>query len=886
MTCLEDTQLASLEAGTLESAAETEARAHLKGCERCDARREDLVGTVRLLGGIDAAEIAPPPALWEAVAARIEGRPAPGTAVTIACAFCKGKLARMGAVYCAACIAPHHEDCWDEHGKCAACSAREHVKASVTVKPARRRQPGWLVVVAGALAGAGAVAALQGRAGTPTPPPSVAQVASSATPVASTTPPEPGPTPPLSPEAQDEALLRHAILGGVEIDVGKLVPLCNRLVASLGPTSPPSEVDLLARIALRLATDQSYDREAEMAYTRVLMLAPQSFAARLARAKTEAYRGGDSNLKIAREEYDRLVALRPDDLAVALERIEVVASLDAAEGRAELDRLLARSLDPKSRRAALRRRARVLSKLGEDRLSVADRRTIFETNIPESVDIADFVAALRRLEGRAAVVRFLDEAIVRHPDRARLWMERGALREEVLDYEGALEDFARAEKLEPQTSHPSWTRLLALSCNPEDIADELERRAGRPLTLGDLTADVAAERSRLQREIDLHVNTPTNLDWALLELARGRVSSAKSTLDRQVDQKDPSYTAHMAILGLATLWSDGVLKANCEGARRYFESALASCRTHPLALAGLAMTYDRLGDPLRARSVFRKAREAQGASPDAEEAADFALGLELAARARLGARERDRVLARRAFARVIYRNPLSARAYYERARLALDAGRWDSAVTDAKEALRADPYFLEAFALVLRLNGRDLPERPDPKTLRPLNVRDPAAFKDALNEARSKVEGGAEYVDLLVAANRVESSHDVKLLLGRAVEVSDEIAPVLSGGRVALDRLEHAAAVLTAAYSSKVDAEVVAAAKRFAERGRELIAEARVLLDVARDPWTAIERFETGRVLESIFSQAKNIEEYRAQRAEIEELRRRCRAALSQVERR
>ena len=57
--------------------------------------------------------------------------------VSVGCAYCKGRLVRPEAVYCAACLAPHHHDCWTDHGKCAACAADTMVRAERSPRRAR-----------------------------------------------------------------------------------------------------------------------------------------------------------------------------------------------------------------------------------------------------------------------------------------------------------------------------------------------------------------------------------------------------------------------------------------------------------------------------------------------------------------------------------------------------------------------------------------------------------------------------------------------------------------------------------------------------------------------------------------------------------------------------
>jgi hypothetical protein len=53
------------------------------------------------------------------------------------CPYCHDSLSAEAAVACTACLAPHHEDCWDETGRCANCGAGEryaHVERTVADK--------------------------------------------------------------------------------------------------------------------------------------------------------------------------------------------------------------------------------------------------------------------------------------------------------------------------------------------------------------------------------------------------------------------------------------------------------------------------------------------------------------------------------------------------------------------------------------------------------------------------------------------------------------------------------------------------------------------------------------------------------------------------------
>lgn len=81
--------------------------------------------------------------------------------VTVTCAFCHDGLSRDQAVFCAGCLAPHHEECFMTHGTCSVhgCGQTQVVKAGAPA-PLRRPGPARKVALAGAavlLAGLGAL---------------------------------------------------------------------------------------------------------------------------------------------------------------------------------------------------------------------------------------------------------------------------------------------------------------------------------------------------------------------------------------------------------------------------------------------------------------------------------------------------------------------------------------------------------------------------------------------------------------------------------------------------------------------------------------------------------------------------------------------------------
>ena len=108
-----------------------------------------------------------PEGSWEALSAELKtSAAAPRPKVTLSCTFCHDSLVRRAAVYCATCLAPHHEACFGEHGRCCilGCEETQVVRAGaldppITREPPRRRPKVW-VAAALTLALAGGVAAL------------------------------------------------------------------------------------------------------------------------------------------------------------------------------------------------------------------------------------------------------------------------------------------------------------------------------------------------------------------------------------------------------------------------------------------------------------------------------------------------------------------------------------------------------------------------------------------------------------------------------------------------------------------------------------------------------------------------------------------------------
>ena len=118
-----------------------------------------------------------PAAALPALRARIdawETEAAPSAAVDLdvrlLCTYCKDGLGTTQAIYCATCLAPHHDDCFAEHGLCSApgCVGRDVVRTAEPTRTATGpRRVGLLTL--GLLLGGGAVAALAPAAAPPSP---------------------------------------------------------------------------------------------------------------------------------------------------------------------------------------------------------------------------------------------------------------------------------------------------------------------------------------------------------------------------------------------------------------------------------------------------------------------------------------------------------------------------------------------------------------------------------------------------------------------------------------------------------------------------------------------------------------------------------------------
>ncbi|RMG10683.1 MAG: zf-HC2 domain-containing protein [Planctomycetota bacterium] len=155
-------ELARLAAGTLAARSAEELLAHLEACADCAAASEALEARL-------TAEDRPlpnPARTRERIDTALAGTSAPpaaAPAVRLRCTYCHDGIV-AGAIYCADCLAPHHADCFADHGACAApgCGGTRRVGAAAPDPKRRLGREAVLALMAAALSG-GAVAALTTR---------------------------------------------------------------------------------------------------------------------------------------------------------------------------------------------------------------------------------------------------------------------------------------------------------------------------------------------------------------------------------------------------------------------------------------------------------------------------------------------------------------------------------------------------------------------------------------------------------------------------------------------------------------------------------------------------------------------------------------------------
>ncbi|MCO5171544.1 MAG: tetratricopeptide repeat protein [Planctomycetes bacterium] len=457
---------------------------------------------------------APPPAdLEERVAMTMKKDAAPAApqvvsalpGVSLRCTFCHDGLPREDASFCAGCLAPHHDDCFRRHARCAApgCGEARLVRPRAAGPRSARRRPGPLLAAASVLL-AGLVGAVVTVRVAQEPVPvvvnhhgrelddfkrldweGVAALRESR----------------RAEEAGDDALARekraeaHArwtravdalsrILDYHRDADGRVTPEYRAYEEELSRISqvlvdlerrgdPSQERDPLARARERLAAGDLAGARADL--DRALALDPMRVEAYALRAEVAALLG---DVRSAWADLDRAIELDPGRAGVLLLRSRLRYELGDLDGSlADAERALA--LDPLEAGANLQR-ARVRLARGEREAARAD--------LERALQLAPHVGAawsllgwVRLSAGEAAGARAnADRAIALAPDEVEPWLVRARASEASGDLQRAAADLERALTLHPEP------------------AEALARRAQAWLALGDLDSARADAAAALQ----------------------------------------------------------------------------------------------------------------------------------------------------------------------------------------------------------------------------------------------------------------------------------------------------------------------------------------------------------------------------------------------------
>ena len=384
---------------------------------------------------------------------------------------------------------------------------------------------------------------------------------------------------------------------------------------------------------------------------------------------------------------------------------------------------------------------------------------------------AELSFAQRKL---AEAIKDYEVAITRNAQFYKAYLGLGRALEWTLDYERAASQYDevlkgpdREAELEKPRALASKARLLMLRADPQEVLAECEiklrdDKAGKggavgPVpALGELTARADSERTKRERAardaFDESIKLSPKLVVALVgraqlalrtgdpKSARGDLETAKAALaDRPwvkeraasgssgEDLGDPELAEVEALLGRTALD-----EKKTDEAATHFKAALGADKDNALATSGLGLSTtnekesrefltraDKLESPDRATT-----KDGENAKPLEEETFFQAEGLKYAQVAERSKKPEAYGQARQCFARAVAKDPYQALARLERARIATSWRAWDLSLDDITKAIEVDPYLREAYELRGFLYGRDLPEKKDERTQRPLGLRD------------------------------------------------------------------------------------------------------------------------------------------------------------------
>jgi hypothetical protein len=167
-----DALLASRVLAELDGSGCAELDSHLAGCGACRDRLS------RLEAWRDERP-EPPASRWDELASRIEADRLRPIRVALTCSYCHDAFGRGDATYCAGCLAPHHEDCFAEHGACSTpgCGETRLVRAGRSVRPGRIRRIAFFAFAAVVGSGITVAALRPWRVAERTPEPEVQHAA-------------------------------------------------------------------------------------------------------------------------------------------------------------------------------------------------------------------------------------------------------------------------------------------------------------------------------------------------------------------------------------------------------------------------------------------------------------------------------------------------------------------------------------------------------------------------------------------------------------------------------------------------------------------------------------------------------------------------------------
>lgn len=127
---------------------------HLLQCEPCARWSEALEAQLTHDEGLPSQE-----RTWERIQAELSKHTRDlGIRVGVRCTYCHAGLPQAEASFCAACLAPHHAECFEEHGHCAApaCGGSALVYPQ-RPRPRVGRRAAWPWLLGGVLVGAAAL---------------------------------------------------------------------------------------------------------------------------------------------------------------------------------------------------------------------------------------------------------------------------------------------------------------------------------------------------------------------------------------------------------------------------------------------------------------------------------------------------------------------------------------------------------------------------------------------------------------------------------------------------------------------------------------------------------------------------------------------------------